>query len=306
MTGPLGTPRAELLADAWQAARPRLVRLAYAVLGSRSEAEDVVADCWPRLVAADDRDPVGSVEGWGTVAVAHAALDVLRSARVRREVYPGPWLPEPEVRLPVEQDPAPDPADRVTLDDSVSWALLLALEALSPAERTAWVLHDLFGVPFPEVATTVGRTPVAVRQLAARARAHVRAHTPRVPVSPAEHRRVLERFLAAASGGDLAALVAVLDPEVVLTSDGGGVVNAARRPVVGADRVARFLRGVSGKIPSDAQVVLLDVNGADGIGVLEAGRLTSVTVLTVDAGRVVRVDLVRAPAKLAAFPCPPS
>ncbi len=301
MTGPLGTPRAEALANAWQAARPRFVRIAYAVLASRTEAEDVVADCWPRLVSADAREPVESVEAWGTVAVAHAALDVLRSARVRREVYPGPWLPEPVVRLAVEHEPAPDPADRVTLDESVSWALLLALEALSPAERTAWVLHDLFGVPFPEVARTVGRTPVAVRQLAARARAHVRAHTPRVPVSPAEHRAAVDRFLAAAAGGDLSALVAVLDPEVVLTSDGGGVVNAARRPVLGADRVARFLQGVARKVPAGARVVRLDVNGAPGIGVLEAGRLTSVTVLTVADGRVARVDVVRAPAKLAAF-----
>jgi len=124
------------------------------------------------------------------------------------------------------------------------------------------------------------------------------ARTPRVPVSPAEHRRAVERFLAAAAGGDLSALVAVLDPDVVLTSDGGGVVNAARWPVVGADRVARFLPGISAKVPTGARVVLLDLNGAAGIGVLEAGRLTSVTV---EAGRVARVDLVRAPAKLAAF-----
>lgn len=296
MTGPLGTARASELAALWSAARPRLLRVAYAVLSSRTEAEDVVADCWPRLVTADARDPVLDVEAWGTVAVAHAALDVLRSARVRREVYPGPWLPEPEVR-PVGEATA-DPADRVTLDESVSWALLVALEALSPAERTAWVLHDLFGVPFPDVARTVGRSPVAVRQLAARARAHVRAHTPRVPVTPAEHRAALDRFLAATAGGDLAALVAVLDPDVVLTADGGGVVNAARRPVHGADRVARFLQGVLRKVPSDAEVVLLDVNGCTGIGVLESGRLTSVTVLTVADGRVTRIGMVRAPAKL--------
>ncbi|WP_278256392.1 sigma-70 family RNA polymerase sigma factor [Nocardioides convexus] len=144
------------LAEQYDALRPRMVRVAYAILGSRAEAEDVVADCWTRLVEADRRDPVRDLTGWLTVAVARAATDVLRSARVRREEYVGPWLPEPFV--------VADPADRVTLDETVGYALLVVLESLTPAERTAFVLHDVFGLGFPEVATVVGRTPAAVRQ----------------------------------------------------------------------------------------------------------------------------------------------
>lgn len=286
----------EHLAPAYDAARPRLVRVAYAVLGSHAEAEDVVADCWLRLVEADRREPVRDVLGWATVAVSRAALDVLRSARVRREAYVGPWLPEPLVRAASAE---PDPADRVTLDESVRYALLVVLEQLSPAERTAWVLHDLFGMPFGEVATAVGRTPDAVRQLASRARRHVAAGTPRVDVDRAAHDRVVGAFAAAAVGGDLTALVRTLDPDVVLTSDGGGVVSAARRPVLGADRVGRFLLGTFAR-GENARVEVVTVNGATGFAVLDPdGRVTTVASLTVDGDRIARVDLVRAPGKLA-------
>ena len=280
------------LAQEYDAARPRLVRVAYAILGSRAEAEDVVADCWLRLVGAEEREPVRDVLGWATVAVSRAALDVLRSARVRREAYVGPWLPEPVVT-------SPDPADRVTLDDSVRYALLVVLEQLSPAERTAWVLHDLFGMPFAEVATAVGRTPDAVRQLASRARRHVASGTPRLDVDRSAHDRVVAAFAAAAAGGDLTALVHTLDPAVVLTSDGGGVVNAARRPVLGPDRVARFLLGTLGR-PTAATVETVAVNGVTGFAVVEPdGRVSTVLSLTVDGDLVTRVDLVRAPDKLA-------
>jgi RNA polymerase sigma-70 factor (ECF subfamily) len=282
----------EHLASAYDAARARLVRVAYAILGSHAEAEDVVANCWLRLVEADRREPVRDVLGWATVAVSRAALDVLRSARVRREAYVGPWLPEPVVTTP-------DPADRVTLEESVRYALLVVLEQLSPAERTAWVLHDLFGMPFAEVAATVGRTPDAVRQLASRARRHVAAGTPRLDVDRSAHDRVVGAFAAAAAGGDLAALVRTLDPDVVLTSDGGGVVSAARRPVLGPDRVGRFLLGTFAR-GENARVEMVAVNGATGFAVLDAdGRVTTVASLTVDGERVTRVDLVRAPGKLA-------
>jgi RNA polymerase sigma-70 factor, ECF subfamily len=168
--------RPDQLAEGYHRDRPRLVRIAYAVLGSHAEAEDVVADCFTRLLAADQAEPVRDVEAWATVAVGRRALDVLRSARTRREVYVGPWLPEPIVTAMPGM--APDPADRVTLDESVGYALLVVLESLTPAERTAWVLHDLFGMPFGEVATVVGRTVPAVRQLASRARRHVAAGAP--------------------------------------------------------------------------------------------------------------------------------
>ncbi len=224
----------DLLAAAFSQARPRLVRVAYAIIGSRSEAEDVVADCWFRLVAADEDEPVRDVEAWAVVAVSRMALDVLRSARVRRERYVGQWLPEPVVASPDEA--AADPADKVTLADEVGYAILVVMETLSPAERTAFVLHDLFGVTFDEIAAIVGRAPAAVRQLASRARRHVRGQSPWPSTDAAEHRRVVEAFASAATSGDLAALIRVLDPDVVLVSDGGGLVTSARRPVLGADR----------------------------------------------------------------------
>ena len=151
------TTEPDLLAAAFSQARPRLVRVAYAIIGSHSEAEDVVADCWFRLAAADEDEPVRDVEAWAVVAVSRMALDVLRSARVRRERYVGPWLPEPMVASP--EGTAADPADKVTLADEVGYAVMVVMETLSPAERTAFVLHDLFGVSFDEIAAIVGRTP---------------------------------------------------------------------------------------------------------------------------------------------------
>jgi RNA polymerase sigma-70 factor (ECF subfamily) len=277
------------LAEAYDAERPRLVRVAYAILGSHAEAEDVVADCWLRLVAADEREPVRDVAAWATVTVARAALDVLRSARSRRESYVGPWLPEPLVGKTADLE------DRVSLDDSVRYALLVALERLTPAERTAWVLHDIFEMPFDEVADAVGRSPEAVRQLARRARQHVAAGTPRVAVDAGTHDRVVGAFLGAAAGGDLAGLVRLLDPSVVLTSDHGGAVNAAQRPVLGPDKVARFMAGVARK---QGEVEFVDVNGRTGVAYLVGGRLHSVLSFTVDGEQITRIDIVLAPDKL--------
>ncbi len=291
---PPDAARQQDLAAVYDAIRPRLVRIAYAILGTVAEAEDVVADCWLRLVEADRRDTVEDVEAWSTVVVSRAALDTLRSARRRREEYVGPWLPEPVVA------PVDDPADRVTLDDQVSYALLVVLETLSPAERTVWVLHDLFGMPFTEVAETVGRTPAAVRQLASRARAHVAAGAPRVSVSPSQHDSAVRGFLDAAIGGDLSAFLAALDPSVVLTSDGGGVVSAARRPIVGPDKVGRFLLGVLASRMQAADLIPVTVNGELAIAACRDGRLDSVITVTLDDDRIVRVDVVRAPDKLPA------
>lgn len=288
----------EALALAFERVRPRLVRVAYAVVGSHADAEDVVAACWLRLVTAHAREPVVDVGKWCTVAVARASIDLLRTARKQREVYVGPWLPEPVVTA--AQIDLADPADRVTLDETVSYALLVVLETLTPAERVTWVLHELFGVPFPEVADLVGRTPAAVRQLASRARARVREGAPRFEVDPVEHHEVFSRFVAAAAGGDLAALVATLDPDVVATSDGGGQVSAATRPVRGADRVARFLLGVADLSARRGDEVssLVAVNGLPAIAVHAGDRLTTLLVPTIADGRVVRIDIIRAPAKL--------
>jgi RNA polymerase sigma-70 factor, ECF subfamily len=293
-TGPAPAPLDEdALAAAFHIARPRLVRVAYAILGSRADAEDVAADCWLRLAAHHADEPIRDVEAWTVVAVSRMALDVLRSARVRRETYVGPWLPEP-----VLTSDTADPADRVTLDDEVSYALLVVLETLTPAERTSFVLHDLFGLPFGEIAEVVGRTPASVRQLASRARRHVRERASHPVVDPAEHRRVVDAFALAAISGDLAALVAVLDPDAVAVADGGGVVSAARRPVHGADKVARFVVGTLAKAAPGSRIEPVGVNGFSGFAVYDGTRLDTVVALTVADGRIARVDMVRAPAKL--------
>jgi RNA polymerase sigma-70 factor (ECF subfamily) len=268
-----------------------------------------VADCWLRLVSADAREPVRDVESWAVVAVSRMALDVLRSARVRREQYVGPWLPEPVLTACAGEASETagaggpsgyggDPAEKVTLDDEVSYALLVVLETLSPPERTAFVLHDLFGMPFAEVASVVGRSPVAVRQLASRARRQVRARGGVPSADSAERRRVVAAFDVAVTSGDLTGLIHVLDPDVVLVSDGGGVVSAARRPVEGADRVGRFLLGVMSKERSGDRIAQVDVNGAPGFAWYQNGELVTVVSVTVAHGQVTRLDLVRAPAKL--------
>jgi RNA polymerase sigma-70 factor, ECF subfamily len=280
------------LAQAYDADRPRLVRLAYAVTGSVSDAEDVVSDGWLRLVAADARDPILDVPAWGAVTVTRLALDLLNSARVRRERYVGSWLPEPVVET------TNDPADRVTLDESVSYALMVVLETLSPAERTTWVLHDLFGLRFAEVADVVGRTPAAVRQLAARARRHVADNAPRLAVSTAEHDAAVGAFMTASTGGDLAGLLRVLDPDVVLTADGGGVVTAARRPVLGADRVSRFILGIAEKVRDGQHLETVPVNGSTGLALYDGDQIAIVVSFTVRAAKIARLDFILAPDKL--------
>ncbi|WP_250032787.1 RNA polymerase sigma factor SigJ [Paractinoplanes maris] len=287
--------REEELAQRYERARPRLIQVAYSVLGRRGEAEDVVSEAWLRLVAADRREPVVDVEAWAGVVVARAAFDVLRSARMRREVYVGPWLPEPIV----EQLPGTvNPADRVTLDDAVSFGLLVMLESLTPAERTAFVLHDLFGMPFQKVAEAVGRSPDAVRRLASRARAHMQAGRPRIKVDASQHERTVTAFLKAAASGDLNGLLALLDESVVMTTDGGGKVTAARHPVVGRHKVTRFVLGLADGVTGKQSVRPLNVNGALGVGLYEGDVLDSVVSFTTVGERVARIDIVRAPEKL--------
>ncbi|MBE3012522.1 RNA polymerase sigma factor SigJ [Microbispora sp. NEAU-D428] len=287
----------------FQAMRPRLLGVAYGLLGSLDEAEDVVQDAWLRLRssrASDGGDEIRDVTGWLVVTVSRLALDVLRSARHRREEYVGPWLPEPILTGPILAGPVlaqPDPAERVTLDESLSMAMLVVLESLSPAERTAFVLHDVFGLTFTEVGEAVGRSPAACRQLAARARAHVASRAPRFDVDPSEHRRVVHAFARACLGDDMDALVALLDPDVVLRSDGGGRVRAGRRPVFGAAKVARLLFGIRrfGRF----ELVPVVVNGWPGLLRYHGDRLVSVLGLTVADGRVTAVDMVLNPEKLA-------
>jgi RNA polymerase sigma-70 factor, ECF subfamily len=269
-------------------ATPRLLRLAYSELGDLGEAEDVVQEAWLRLERAGPAEIV-NLDAWLTTVVARLALDRLRSARARRETYVGPWLPEPLA--------SEDPADRVTLDESVSYALLAVLEHLSPAERTAFVLHDVFDVPFGEVAEVVGRTPDAVRQLASRARRRVQSERPRFAASRDEHDSAVRAFAEAVAEGDLERLVAVLDPDVVWTSDGGGRAVAARKPLHGRTRVARAWAALSRKsVQAPIEVVL---NGRLGLLLpgTDGGRAALSFVVEHD-GRISRIDAVRNPEKL--------
>jgi RNA polymerase sigma-70 factor (ECF subfamily) len=275
------------LAEGFALARPRLLRLAYSELGDLGEAEDVVQEAWLRLQRVD-AEAIHNLDGWLTTVVARLALDRLRSARARREIYVGPWLPEP-----LGSD---DPADTVTLDESVSYALLAVLEQLSPAERTAFVLHDVFDLPFGDVAEVVGRTPDAVRQLASRARRHVRQEQPRFAASRAEHDRAVRAFARAVSEGNLEGLVAVLDPDVVWTSDGGGRATAALRPMHGATRVARAWAALSRRTTHGP--VEVELNGRLGLLLASRDGHRAALSFVVADGRVTRIDAVRNPDKL--------
>jgi RNA polymerase sigma-70 factor (ECF subfamily) len=283
------------VAERFEALRPRLLRLAYSQLGSLAEAEDVVQEAWLRLSRVD-AEGIEDLEAWLVTVVSRLALDALRSARMRRERYVGPWLPDPLVGAAGDDA---DPADRVTLDETVSHALLFVLERLSPAERTAFILHDVFGYSFDEVGDVVGRTPAAARQLASRARRHVVEQRPRQSGTPQEQRLAVEAFAAAASGGDLDALLAVLDPDVVMRSDGGGRVQAARKPLVGIDRVSRALVALARKFAGRSEAHFVDVNGLPGLLMVhrEDGQV-SVLAFTVDAGRITTIHLQRNPDKL--------
>lgn len=276
------------LAAAFHAHRPHLIRVAYAVLGSVTEAEDVVADTWLRL-ARTSGNP--STTSWAGAPSPWPGLPSTSCARPGYNARPT-WGPG----CPNRRSPPPTPADRVTLEESVRFALLVTLERLTPAERTAWVLHDVFAVPFSDIAEAVGRSPAAVRQLAHRARAHVQANAPRLTVDPAEHDTVVTTFLAAVRAGDLAALTTALDPDVVLTSDGGGAVSAARRPVHGPDHVARLILGITGATPQ--QIQLLTVNGSTGLALSEHGELRALVSFTTTGRTVQRIDIVLNPDKL--------
>ena len=273
-------------AERFAQSRPRLLRLAYSELGDMHEAEDVVQEAWLRLERTD-AGAIVNLDGWLTTVVARLALDRLRSARARRETYVGPWLPEP-----VASD---DPADRVTLDESVSYALLTVLEQLSPAERTAFVLHDVFDVPFGDVAEVVGRTPDAVRQLASRARRHVQRERPRFAASGHEHDRAVRAFAQAVREGDLEGLVAVLDPNVVWVSDGGGRAVAARKPIFGSERVARAWFALSRKLHTALEI---NLNGRLGLLLPAQDGDRAALSFAVSDGRITRIDAVRNPEKL--------
>lgn len=270
--------------------RDRLMSVAYRVLGRVADAEDVVQDAWLRWVKANPEEVVDP-RAFLVRVTTRLAIDRLRRVQARRETYVGPWLPEPLVTRG-------DVADDVILAESVSMAMLVVLETLSPLERAVFVLREAFSLPYAEIAEIIDRGEPAVRQLARRAREHVRARRPRFQADQESRRRVTERFLAAGNNGDLAGLMEVLAPGVTLVADGGGKVPAPRRPVVGADRIARFFLGIWTTPLPDPGIHLTHVNGGPGLVVTSQGAPIAVVILDVADGAAQTVHLIANPDKL--------
>lgn len=286
--------------------RRRLVNIGYRLLGSLAEAEDAVQETYARWYAMSPRQrkAVDSPGAWLTTVAGRVCLDMLGSARVRRERYVGPWIPEPlpdrtewsSVRGDGAGSEPDDPADRVTLDESVNMAFLVVLESMTPAERVAFILHDVFRYPFAEVSEIVGRSPAACRQLASSARRRVDAsRTPAVPV--AGQAALVRHFKEAWEAKDIKALVGLLDPDATMTADGGGLIGAALRPVVGSGLIAQYLIHIADKAPG---LTLLErtVNGLPGLVAQNAGVTATVAAFDLADGRITRIWAVRNPEKL--------
>jgi RNA polymerase sigma-70 factor, ECF subfamily len=273
--------------------RRALTGLAYRMLGSRAEAEDVVQDAYLRWHAVD-RDAIAEPRRYLGTVVTRLCLDRMKSARARREVYVGQWLPEPVVDETLDADAAGD------LAHDLSVALMLVLERLSPLERASFLLHDVFGLDFVEVARTLRRGEAACRQLAVRARAHIEEARPRFPASREKGARLAAAFAAAAQEGDVATLTKLLAEDAVLYSDGGGKRAAALNPIVGADKILRFLAGITRKNPalSSMQARPATVNGLAGFVLREDDGAIDTLAFEHDGGRIVAIYVVRNPEKL--------
>ncbi|WTC20032.1 RNA polymerase sigma-70 factor [Streptomyces cellulosae] len=278
--------------------RPVLMGIAYRMLGRAADAEDVVQDAWLRWSAADRTD-VREPRGFLVRITTRLALDRLRRIKARGETYVGPWLPEPYVTD--FGDTVPDTAERAVLADSVSLAVLVVMETLSPLERAVFVLREAFGYPYADIAAMLDRGEAAVRRLAARARRHVDERRPRYDVAPARRRDLTERFLDAAAGGDLAGLMELLAPDVRLVGDSGGKARAPLRVLDGADHVGRFFVGVAGKGLPDVSVRTVELNGGPAVLVLSGGKPDTVLQIDADGDRIRTVYVVRNPDKLAAL-----
>ncbi|MFD7445300.1 RNA polymerase sigma factor SigJ [Streptomyces sp. NPDC059909] len=288
----------DTVTDVFEAHRSVLTGVAYRMLGRFADAEDVVQEAWLRW-SAEERDDVREPRGYLVRITTRLAIDRLRQAQSRREAYVGPWLPEP---IATDLDhTAPDTAERAVLMESVSLAVLVVLESLSPLERAVFVLREAFGFPYGDIATTLDRSEAAVRQLAGRARRHVEERKPRYDVDPAERRDLTERFLAAASGGDLDALLNLLAPDVRLVSDSGGKSKAPLRVIRTADKVGRFLHAVAKEPLPDSEFRLIEVNGAPGLLVLAGGHPDTLLQIEVRDSRIQCIYLVRNPDKLGAL-----
>ncbi|MFD5693832.1 RNA polymerase sigma factor SigJ [Streptomyces rubiginosohelvolus] len=283
--------------------RRQLLNVAYRLLGSVAESEDAVQEAYTRWYALPRgrRDEITSPGAWLTTVTGRICLDVLGSARARRERYVGAWLPDP---LPdrTEWGLGPstglaDPADQLVLDESVTMAFLVVLESMTPAERVAFVLHDVFRYPFAEIAAVLGRTPAACKQLAGSARRRVRAAQAPVSVAAAGRADAVRRVKEAWESKDIAALVDLLDPAAVMTADGGGLVGAALRPIEGGARIAQYMVAIADKAPG-LELLERSVNGASGLVARRDGVVMTVASFDVTDGRVTRIWAVRNPEKL--------
>ncbi|GAA3800211.1 RNA polymerase sigma factor SigJ [Streptomyces phyllanthi] len=281
--------------------RPVLMGVAYRMLGRVADAEDVVQEAWLRWSGAD-RSEVREPRGYLVRITTRLAIDRLRHVRSRKEAYVGPWLPEPYVTD--FGATVPDTAERAVLAESVSLAVLVVLESLSPLERAVFVLREAFGYPYADIAAVLDRGEPAVRRLAARARQHVDERRPRYEVDPAERREMTERFLAAAAGGDLEGLMSLLAPDVRLVADSGGLAKAPVRIIDSADKVGRFLHGAARKGVAEAsfRFVFVEINAGPALVALSGGKVDTVFQLDVADGRIQCVYIMRNPEKVLSLP----
>jgi RNA polymerase sigma-70 factor (ECF subfamily) len=284
--------QANATSESFEELRPLLFSIAYRMLGSVADAEDVVQEAFVRWTTAEAGE-VRSARAYLSKVVTNLCIDRLRSSRQQRETYVGPWLPEPLI-----EDRAPDAADQAEVAESLSMAFLVVLESLSPLERAAFLLHEVFAYDYAELAEMLGRKEDACRQLVHRARRHVAARRPRFQIDKEKQRELLRSFTTACALGDVDALAALLTEDVVLQSDGGGRVTAARKPIYGPRRVARFLVNVVGKAAPDLSTRVITVNGQPGLANYVADELDSVVSLDFAEGRIQGVHIIVNPEKL--------
>ena len=285
--------------DAVISERRQLINLTYRLLGSLAEAEDAVQETYARWYAMtrQQQDAIESPGAWLTTVASRICLNLLGSARARRETYVGEWIPEPLPGRTGQPGAANDPADRVTLDESVSMAFLVVLESMTPAERVAFILHDVFGYPFAEVAGIVGRTPAACRQLASSARRRIRAS--QAPATPAARQAgIIRAFKQAWEAQDIAALIALLDPGATAIADGGGLAIAFLDPIEGGEQIARAWIEIANRKPSDMTFLERTVNGQPGLVAQQNGVTVTVFAFEVTGDRITHIWVVRNPDKL--------